>query len=518
MSQAPRWRYTRKAVSPVEKVLSLAVLLVLAGIAALYLWDMTRPIAASPFSVDAKLLSDAARPAGTIAAGYLLPSSASAKRMNLPQVASPQTLADSNADLAQAAQAAKLKQVLLADYDVAGSSLSAAVIDCQAPDRALNLWTARKTPQATTQAIGGAGQAWRTDSGAAFAAGRYYVEIWADKTASPKMAKPGVVPTSTGPDGLAILLAELSKSHVFSKPAAPGKATSPQAAVVAQDGPLPKLAGPDVTGPGEIRHFNPDTLYEKIDGKAQLYLSYNFAELLFTTYAADDVSLDVYVYDMSQADNAFGIFKAEQGEEAETAPVGREGYYSGSSVFFWKGKYYVNVLASAATEEEAAGEAEQEGMSGDQARPIALKLAKAIANQLQDAGQSLWAEQVLPADNRVAGSFEFRKSDAFGLDFLKDVFSAQYKQDGQEMTLFVTRSASAEGAGQILKQYQDFSAKYGKVVESIEAGPARILVAENTGTYDVVFARDKYFGGATAAPNKDTAKGIVTKWVEQLTK
>jgi len=290
------------------------------------------------------------------------------------------------------------------------------------------------------------------------------------------------------------------------------------AAVRKQAGLLPALQG-DLAGPGEIRRFNPDTLYEKIDGKAQLYLSYNFAELLFTTYAAGEVSLDVYIYDMGQADNAFGIFKAEESEDGEAAPVGRGGYYSGSSVFFWKGKYYVNVLASAGggggEHGEGDGEGDgHEGMSGEGARPAALKLALAIAEQLTDSGQSLWAEQVLPAENRVADSFEFRKSDAFGLEFLKDVFSAQYKHGEKEVTAFVTRSATPAAAHEVLKQYQEFTAKYGKILENATVGESPVLVAENTGTYDVVFVKGRYFGGVTAADDRDLAKSVVVKWLE----
>jgi len=109
--------------------------------------------------------------------------------------------------------------------------------------------------------------------------------------------------------------------------AAPAQAlaAAPGAPKAAGEGPLPKLQDADLSGPGEVRRFNSDTLYEKIDGKAQLYQSYNFAELLFTSYTAGDASLDVYVYDMGQADNAFGIFKAEQGENAEAVDIGAGG-------------------------------------------------------------------------------------------------------------------------------------------------------------------------------------------------
>lgn len=275
------------------------------------------------------------------------------------------------------------------------------------------------------------------------------------------------------------------------------------------DGLLPKLQTAEIAGPAQVRRFNADTLYEKIDGKAQLYLSYNFVELIFATYTAGEASLDVYVYDMGQADNAFGIYKAEEGEGAEAVEVGRNGYVSGASVFFWKGKHYVNVLAG--------GEEGSHGSDGsDEIRQMAVKLALAIAERLADAGQNLWAEQVLPQADRVPGSFEFRKSDAFGLDFLNDVFSAQYKIGDKEATLFITRHASPEQAGEVLKKYEAFGARYGKVLDKREVTGATVMTIQSSGTYDVVFAKGIYCGGVTAADDREAAESVVTAWVREL--
>ncbi len=65
-------------------------------------------------------------------------------------------------------------------------------------------------------------------------------------------------------------------------------------------------------------------------------------------------------------------------------------------------------------------------------------------------------------------------------------------------------------------QYKAFAGKYGKVLETTQDGGATVLVVESSGTYDVVFLKDKYFGGATAADDKDAAKTTVMKWVQEL--
>ncbi len=261
-------------------------------------------------------------------------------------------------------------------------------------------------PQAKMFPVGGSGQAWRDGARGAFSAGSYYVEVGPANAPAREPQSATAPRTESGDkaDSVAVLLAELGKCYVFSQPVSTeaGTAQGP-AAAVADEGPFPPIDDDDLTGPGEIRRFSPATLYEKVDGKAQFFLGYNFAQPFFTTYISGDVSIDAYVYDMNQADNAFGIYKAEEGDDAEAARVGREGYFSGSSVFFWKGKYYVNILATSTAEAKAEGDIEHEGMSSEAARPAAVKLAKAIAERLKDTGQSLWAESVLPAEGREAG-------------------------------------------------------------------------------------------------------------------
>jgi hypothetical protein len=389
VASSPRWQYTRRSIPSLEKGIALLTILVLAGLAGLFVWDIRRPRPANPFSVDPKLLAEAS--------------------------------------------------------DVAGPS--------------------RRPPAATSPGSGGGQTAGSVGH-----------------TPGPASRPSAARPTPAG--------ASLSKGRT--------------------DGPLPKLQGADLTGPAEVRRFNADTLYEKIDGKAQLYLSYNFVELVFATYAAGEASLDVYVYDMGQADNAFGIYKAEEGEGAETVEVGRNGYTSGASVFFWKGKHYVNVLAGG----EEGGHGAEGG--SPEVRQAAVKLAVAIAERLQDAGQSLWAEQILPQADRVAGSFEFRKSDAFGLDFLNDVFSAQYKVGQKELTLFITRHESPEQAGDVLEKYEAFATRYGKVLGKRDVAGATVMTLQSSGTYDVVFAKGIYCGGVTAAEDREAAESVVTGWVREL--
>ncbi len=76
------------------------------------------------------------------------------------------------------------------------------------------------------------------------------------------------------------------------------------------------LVFPEVTGwkrSAEIQTFSPKTLFEYIDGAADLYLTYDFEELKVAEYQNEkkaSVTVDVYFH--KTPTNAFGIYSQER--------------------------------------------------------------------------------------------------------------------------------------------------------------------------------------------------------------
>ena len=107
----------------------------------------------------------------------------------------------------------------------------------------------------------------------------------------------------------------------------------------------------------QVSRFTPETLYIKINGRADVYLRLNVVGLAFGTYrheADRDRAIDVYCYDMGAPANALGIYQAEAAPEADSVAVGREGYQVGGAVFFHEGGSYVQVLPLDADDGDAA--------------------------------------------------------------------------------------------------------------------------------------------------------------------
>lgn len=101
---------------------------------------------------------------------------------------------------------------------------------------------------------------------------------------------------------------------------------------------------------GREETFAPENLYKYIDGGSELYLSFGFRKLTVRTYSRPgqpDIVVDSF--EMGSSRDAFGVFA--QSQEAPDDRIGQGSEYSGGSLRFWKGRYFVSILAGAETPE-----------------------------------------------------------------------------------------------------------------------------------------------------------------------
>ena len=106
---------------------------------------------------------------------------------------------------------------------------------------------------------------------------------------------------------------------------------------------------------GEPMVFTPDTLYEYINGAAEIYLQYNFQELVAQEYENDAgafMTIEIYRHDSTL--NAFGIYSQERPFEGEFLNIGAQGFYENGMLNFFKGPYYVKLNSYGLGEQEEA--------------------------------------------------------------------------------------------------------------------------------------------------------------------
>ena len=105
---------------------------------------------------------------------------------------------------------------------------------------------------------------------------------------------------------------------------------------------LPEIAGMKLSEPLEI--YNPENLYEYINGAAESYLMYEFQELTVQIYENDQQqSVIVEIYRHKDPVQSFGIYSQERPQTSNFLKIGAQAYYEKGMLNFLKGDYYVKI-------------------------------------------------------------------------------------------------------------------------------------------------------------------------------
>ena len=280
---------------------------------------------------------------------------------------------------------------------------------------------------------------------------------------------------------------------VFLGAAPSGTAVKPSAllspavnAFVELPGELTPLSAPET--------FNPDNLYDKIDGKAELYLSAGVLGLRCQRFALKNdpnTWMEFFVYDMDNLRQSFAVFSMQQRADAQLLDLATYAYQTKNALFFCCGRYYIEaVTASPAPEMMAA---------------MVLVSRQFVANNPPQ--QTRLAElDLFPSEHRVPNSYMLQPADAFGFDRFKNIFSARYTVNGAEVMAFLTIRPTAEDATALSAAYQQFLlTNGGRNLPGTGKVPAASL-AELLGSVELVFSRGKVVGGIHAAPNAEAAE------------
>ena len=254
----------------------------------------------------------------------------------------------------------------------------------------------------------------------------------------------------------------------------------------------------------EIKQFTPENLYEQINGRASFFLAYDMVKMTYASFVNRTNSeqfLDLSIYDMGTATNAFGVFSTERGPEESTINIGRLGYCAGANYFIWKGQYYIRIISS-----ETTGVAQRVGMD----------LARDVTEILPDSNEQPWGITALPLKDRISSSIQYVKVDAMGLDFMNDTYLAEYNKGNTKVMAFLSRRDSVESARTIMKKYTTHAIKYGKEISRHKVEKVEFVCCNMGESYDVIFHKGHLIGGVASVDNQELANRAAIEIWEQL--
>ncbi|MEW6236835.1 MAG: DUF6599 family protein [Candidatus Omnitrophota bacterium] len=232
--------------------------------------------------------------------------------------------------------------------------------------------------------------------------------------------------------------------------------------------------------------YQPDALYEHVDGEAPLYLSYGFRGLAYARYADSqdaENSIAVEIFDMGDLEGGFGVYSSHRHPTERFALYGTQGYRSGALLIAWKGPYFISMLGD-----------EDNAITADALERSVREIVKKIPGD--DAYPDFLKR--LPLKNRIPNSEKFIAKDYLGWKFFRRAVEAKYVVESVTPTVFVVLCPDADQA----------KGAYAEFVKTI-SGQAGLKEDEQEGVKSV-WLKDPYLGGVSASQENDCVIGVIS--------
>lgn len=250
--------------------------------------------------------------------------------------------------------------------------------------------------------------------------------------------------------------------------------------------------------------FDRGTLSDKINGKAELYLSAGFTGLVSQRYRdeiASDLWIEAFIYDMGSGKNAFAVFSAQRRENAESLDVAQYAYRSPNAVFMIHGQYYLEFIASQA--------------SSRVLQSMEL-LAVTFIRNTPTATLTIAEEDLFPKPDLIAGSIALIAADAFGYEQLDQVYTAEYRLNDESAMAYLSRRQAAHEAQELAVSYGKFLLNFGgqNIDQQLPIKNAQTI--EILDTYEIIFSYGPFLAGVREATSRDQAANLAIQLFNQI--
>jgi hypothetical protein len=257
---------------------------------------------------------------------------------------------------------------------------------------------------------------------------------------------------------------------------------------------------PDAIVPSSaLERFDPANLSDKINGKAELYLSSGFVEMKsqrFEDQALPDVWLEMFLYDMGKSQNAFSVFSVQRRDEAEPLDLTGHAYRTPNALFLVHGPYYLEIIASEASQKVL--------------QPMQL-LAEAFVYNTRVETTTVSEKDLFPQAGLEAQNIAMIASNAFGFDGFDNVFTALYQTGDSETMAFVSRRSTDREAADLAVAYQQFLVAFeGRIIET-ELPMKEAKMIEILDTYEIIFPLGPFLAGVREATDKTQAAKLANR-------
>ena len=196
--------------------------------------------------------------------------------------------------------------------------------------------------------------------------------------------------------------------------------------------------------------YNPQTIFDYINGAGEVYRSYNFRLLLARRFSkSDQPDIVADLFEMASSKDAFGVFTHDL--EGEDAGVGRGSTYKGGLLSFWKGRFFVSLYAEEETKD---------------AKEALFALGEKVASSIEEKGEKPDIIALLPEEavveksvhyfhNHMILNYHFYVSDEniLLLDQETEAALGTYREDNEKSYLLAIRYPDESKASRAFKNF-----------------------------------------------------------------
>ena len=271
--------------------------------------------------------------------------------------------------------------------------------------------------------------------------------------------------------------------------------------------PAPGFA-PDWVMKERVTLYNSDTLFDHINGEAELYFPYGFDMLATVTYLNKknpDVWVVVDVYRMGSLLDAFGIYSNYRKADAAGAVIGAEGFVSSSQLMFYQDRYFVRIQVTGTTSLE---------------QELLLACGRTVSRNLPpNTGRPGELEVLVGIPGMVTKSDRYLGQSLLGYAFFRRGMIADAMLGGERVQVFVVFENSPDAARKAFDDYRSYLKAEGQEMNVTGTTDRTSLTAVDP-LYGGVFVEQSgpYLIGAIRMKEASAAKPIVEQLRERLLK
>jgi len=250
------------------------------------------------------------------------------------------------------------------------------------------------------------------------------------------------------------------------------------------------------SGAGEC--YSPETLFDYINGGAEVYRALNVREVLVQRYAkAGEADLVAEVYDMGSPADAFGAYHHDV-RQGESADIGQESEYVSGSLSFWKNRFFVSVVVF---EESPKG------------REAVLNIGRILAATISREGMPPPVVALLPKAGLIPSQLHYfhtslsltahfflANENVLGLNERTECVLAKYAGERAPSTVLLVRYPSGEAAEQAGERFREVC---------MPGAGAQDVVQRENGQWMGSVVEQCFFVGVFTAASEEQAQRVL---------